>query len=129
MTTRSAMLGWVAKGLFLGATFVVATGCTTMRRASTPGEVIAVEETDPLADVELDGTESVAPVAKTQPGTVDVAWTDNGTNIQLVKLPKVRPVTPSMLTLDKHMQNGASAADLGKAAPVGDLPPRGTRKD
>jgi hypothetical protein len=125
MTTRSSVLGWVAKGLFLGATFIVATGCTTMRRASAPGEVIATEEVDPLEGVELDENETVAaPAAPTQPGTVDVAWTDNGTNIQLVKLPKVRPVTASMLTLDKP-----NAVDFGKTAPASDVPPRGTRKD
>ncbi len=134
MTTRSLVLGWVAKGLVLGAALVAASGCTTMRRSSAPGEVISVEESDALAGVELDESETVslasgAPAANAQPGTVDVAWTDNGKNIQLVKIPKVRPVTASMLTLDKHMQTGPSAADLGKAAPASDLPPRGTRKD
>ena len=134
MMTRSSVLGWVAKGLFLGATFAVATGCTTMRRSSTPGEVVSVEESDALAGVELNDAEMAMasrPVSKTQsgktqPGAVEVAWTDNGKNIQLVKLPKVKPVTASMLTLDK-----ANAMTFGKAspAPAGDLPPRGTRKD
>lgn len=127
MSTRSAMLGWVAKGLFLGAALVVASGCTTMRRASAPGEVVATEESDALEGVELAENESVAaPVAPTQPGSVDVAWTDNGTNIQLVKLPKVRPVTASMLTLDKP-----TAVDFGKTAPAQAeaVPPRGTPKN
>ena len=127
MTTRSSVLGWVAKGLFVGAMVVAAAGCTTMRRASAPGEVVAVEESDALEGVELDENDAIAaPDATTQPGAVEVAWTDNGKNIQLVKLPKVRPVTASMLTLDK-----GSALDFGKAAPApaADLPPRGTRKD
>jgi len=134
MMTRSSVLGWGAKGLFLGATFAVATGCTTLRRSSSPGQVVSVEESDALAGVELDGAEmavasapgSTSQPGKTQPGAVEVAWTDNGKNIQLVKLPKVQPVTASMLTLDK-----GNAMTFGKAspAPAGDLPPRGTRKD
>lgn len=95
MTKRSWILGVVALSAVLSA------GCSTLPRARS-GEV---EEVDMLADVELTDVEAAAVVepARQRENSTEVAWTPNGKNIQLTKLPKVQPVTASMLTLDKRI--------------------------
>ncbi len=119
MTKRSWILGLVA------VSAVLSTGCSTLPRARS-GEV---EEVDMLADVELTETEAatagiVVPAAQRENST-EVAWTPSGKNIQLAKLPKVRPVTASMLSLDKRapLLSPAQAAKTDTS-----LPPRGLSK-
>jgi hypothetical protein len=96
MTKRAWILGVVAVSAVLSA------GCSTLPRARS-GEV---EEVDMLADVELTETEAAAVVepARQRENSTEVSWTPSGKNIQLAKLPKVQPVTASMLSLDKRMQ-------------------------
>lgn len=95
MTKRAWILGVVA------VSTVLSTGCSTLPRARS-GEV---EEVDMLADVELTDVEAAAVVepAHQRENSTEVAWTPSGRNIQLAKLPKVQPVTASMLTLDKRL--------------------------
>jgi hypothetical protein len=99
MTKRAWILGVVA------VSAVLSTGCSTLPRAHSAGGG-EVEEVDMLADVELTETEAAAVVepARQRENSTEVAWTPNGKNIQLAKLPKVQPVTASMLSIDKRMQ-------------------------
>ncbi len=138
MAKRSWTLGLVVAVLAVGSF-----GCTTLRRAGNP---TSVEEVDMLADVELTEQE-VADAAPAPPPAagkaglaesrgVDVAWTPSGKNIQLAKLPPVKPVTASMLSLGKRPGRDGSLAPLtardGARPDAGrlesDAPPRGLAK-
>jgi hypothetical protein len=99
MTKRAWILGVIA------ASAVLSTGCSTLPRANAGGAG-EVEEVDMLADVELTDSEAAAVAVAPAPqreNSTEVSWTPNGKNIQLAKLPKVQPVTASMLTLDKRL--------------------------
>lgn len=114
-----------SRGVVVAVVAVLAAGsfgCTTLRRAGSP---TSTEEVDMLADVELTEQEAAdaAPAEPSKAGptgarSVDVAWTPSGKHIQLAKLPPVKPVTASMLSLGKR-----------PGGPDGSAPPRAARGD